>query len=145
LCLLRGCLKVGIGIIALACAFGVFCVALGADAGFSPGRCCAALVCCILCVYWDSTPRACYVLYCGSFFFSADQGRTRGWVCQWTQKMGFFGRVSGGNAVPGTGFPLLMLNTRCSPGLDRCATWLDFDACACPSRGAGLIFANSAD
>jgi len=59
LCWLRGCLKVGIGIIALVGAFGVFCVALGANAGFSLGPYCAALVCCILCVYWDSIPRAC--------------------------------------------------------------------------------------
>ena len=59
LCRLRGYLKVVIGIFSLVCAFGVFCVALGADAGFSPGHCCAALVCCILCVYWDSIPRAC--------------------------------------------------------------------------------------
>jgi len=58
LCWLCGCLKVEIGIIALACAFGVFCVALGANAGFLLGRCCAALVCRILCVYWDSIPRA---------------------------------------------------------------------------------------
>jgi len=59
LCQLRGCLKVWIGIIALDGAFGVFCVALGTNAGFSVGCCCAALVCCILCVYWDSIPRAC--------------------------------------------------------------------------------------
>jgi len=38
LCRLRGCLKVWIGINALAGSFGVFCVALGADAGFSLGR-----------------------------------------------------------------------------------------------------------
>ena len=37
LCRLRGCLKVRLGIIALVGAFGVFCVALGAEAGFSPG------------------------------------------------------------------------------------------------------------
>jgi len=50
LCRLRGCLKVWIGLIALAGAFGVFWVALCANAGFLLGRCCAALVCC---------PRAC--------------------------------------------------------------------------------------
>ena len=69
LCLLRGCWKVRIGIIALACAFGVFCVALGANAGSSQGRCCAELVCCILCVYWNNVPRACSAL---SDFLDAD-------------------------------------------------------------------------
>jgi len=52
LCRLCGCLNFGISIFILVCAFGMFCVALGADAGFSLGHCCAALVCCILCVDW---------------------------------------------------------------------------------------------
>jgi len=50
------CLCFGIGIIARLVV--VVCDALG-EAAFSPGRCCAAWFGCILCVYWDSIPRAC--------------------------------------------------------------------------------------
>jgi len=55
---LGGCLSFRIGIWSVS-AFGLFCVAPVVIAGFSPGRCCAALVCCILCVCWDRIPRAC--------------------------------------------------------------------------------------
>jgi len=61
-CQLR-CLRVEIGIYARPCARGIICNAFGAEAGFSPGRCCAALLCSILCWYWDSIPRACQALY----------------------------------------------------------------------------------
>jgi len=46
---LGGCLSFEIGFRSVG-TFGLFCVALTVDASFSPGRCCAALVCCILCV-----------------------------------------------------------------------------------------------
>ena len=58
-CRLRWCLRVGIRMFARPCVRGVICDAFGAEAGFSPGRCCAALLCGILCLYWDSIPRAC--------------------------------------------------------------------------------------
>ena len=51
---LCGRLKVGIGMFARPCARGVVCDTFGAK---------AALLCSILCLYWDSIPRACQALY----------------------------------------------------------------------------------
>jgi len=59
LCLLRVYLRVGIGILPGAFAKVVFSDAFDAEAGFSLGRFGAALFGCILCVCWDSIPRAC--------------------------------------------------------------------------------------
>jgi len=59
LCLLRVYLRVGIGILSRAFAKVVFSDAFDAEAGFSLRRFCAALFSCILCVCWDSIPRAC--------------------------------------------------------------------------------------
>jgi len=61
-CQLR-CLRVGIGMYAHPCARGIICDAFGAEASFSLCRCCAVLLCSILCLYWDSIPRACQALY----------------------------------------------------------------------------------
>jgi len=61
-CWLR-CLRVGIRKFAHPCARGMVCDACGAEAGFSLCHCCAALLCSILCLYWDSITRACQVLY----------------------------------------------------------------------------------
>jgi len=49
----RLCVRLRVGILRFArpCARGVICDASGAEAGFSPGRCCAALLCSILCWY----------------------------------------------------------------------------------------------
>jgi len=60
---LRGRLRVGLLMFARPCARGLICSAFGAEAGFSPGRCCAALLCSVLCWYWDGIPRACQALY----------------------------------------------------------------------------------
>ena len=59
LCQLRVCLRVGIGIFPRAFAINVFSDAFDAEAGFLLGRFSAALFGCILCVCWDSIPRAC--------------------------------------------------------------------------------------
>ena len=48
---LRVRLRVGILRFARPCASGVICYASCAEAGFSPGRCCASLLCSILCWY----------------------------------------------------------------------------------------------
>jgi len=53
------CLRVEIRMFARPCACGMVCDAFGAEAGFSPCRCCTVLLCSILCWYWDSIPRAC--------------------------------------------------------------------------------------
>jgi len=53
-------LRVGISKFACPCPCGMVCDAL---AGFSICRCCAVLLCSILCLYWDSIPRACQALY----------------------------------------------------------------------------------
>jgi len=60
---LRGRLRVRFLMFARPCACGLICDAFGAEAGFLPGRSCAALLCSILCWYWDSIPRACQALY----------------------------------------------------------------------------------
>ena len=57
-CWLR-CLRVEIRMFARPCARGMVCDAFGAEAGFSQCRCCAALLCSIVCWYWDSIRRAC--------------------------------------------------------------------------------------
>ena len=59
---LRVCLRVGIWIFSLACGIVVFSDAFDAEAGFSQGPFSTALFCCILCVYWDIIPRACWAL-----------------------------------------------------------------------------------
>ena len=51
-------LSFGISILSVS-VFGLFCDAPAVIATFLPGRCCAALVCCILCVCWDRISRAC--------------------------------------------------------------------------------------
>jgi len=61
-CQLR-CLRVGIGMSACPCARGIICDVFGAEASFSPCRCYTALLCSILCLYWDSIPTACQALY----------------------------------------------------------------------------------
>jgi len=77
-------------------AFGLFCVVLTVDACFSPGCCCAALVC----VCWDRIPRAVELIY-----LSPLRQRQNPWcVNQWTKKMGFPGRFSWINAVLGCPF-----------------------------------------
>jgi len=86
-CRLR-CLRVGIGMYARPCARGVICDAFGAKAGFSPVRCCAALLYCILCLYWDSIPRACQALYFRVICPTAVRGYAL-WGGRRTQKMGF--------------------------------------------------------
>ena len=53
------CLRVEIRMFAGPCARGMVCDAFGTEAGFSPFRCCAVLLCSILCWHWDSIPRAC--------------------------------------------------------------------------------------
>jgi len=50
-CWLPARLRVGILNFACACAGGDFCDVLGAEAGFSLGRCCATSLCSILCWY----------------------------------------------------------------------------------------------
>ena len=52
-------LRVEIRILSRPCARGMVCDAFCAKAGFSTCRSCAALLCSILCWYWDSIPRAC--------------------------------------------------------------------------------------
>jgi len=59
LCQLRVCLRVGIGIFPRAFAIVVFSDAFDAKAGFSLGCLSDVLFSCILCVCWDSIPRAC--------------------------------------------------------------------------------------
>jgi len=56
-CWLR-CLRVEIRMFARPCVRGMVCDAFSAEAGFSPCRFCAALLCSILCWYWNSIPRA---------------------------------------------------------------------------------------
>jgi len=51
-------LRVEIRMFVRPCARGMVCDAFGAEAGFSPCRCCAALLCSILCWYWNSISRA---------------------------------------------------------------------------------------
>jgi len=50
-CRLCACLRVGILNLACPCTRGEFCDVFGAEAGFSPGRCCATSLCSILCWY----------------------------------------------------------------------------------------------
>ena len=88
LCWLR-CLRVQ----ARPCARGMVCDAFGAEAGFSPCRCCAALLCRILCWYWDSIPRASQALYFRVICPTAVQGEPR-WGGRKMQKDGFPGRDS---------------------------------------------------
>ena len=104
LCRLRGCLKVGIGLIVLACAFCVFCVRLAL----------------MMASRWVVTAPLWYVASC-AFIGIVSQGPARPCisylsVSPWTKaepvvgfadgrkKMGVSGRVSGGNAVPGGPF-----------------------------------------
>ena len=75
------------------CARGMVCDAFGAEAGFSPCRCCAALLCSILCLYWDSIPRACQALYFQVICPTAVRGEPR-WAGRKMQKEGFPGRDS---------------------------------------------------
>jgi len=56
-CWLRS-LRVEIRMFARVCVSAMVCDAFSAEAGFSPCHCCAALLCSILCWYWDSIPRA---------------------------------------------------------------------------------------
>jgi len=87
------CLRVGIRKFACPCARGMVCDAFGAEAGFSPCRCCAALLCSILCLYWDSIPRACQALYFRVICPTAVRGEPR-WGGRKLQEDGFPGRES---------------------------------------------------
>jgi len=87
------CLRVGIRKFARPCARGMVCDAFGAEASFSPCRCCAALLLCsILCFYFDSIPRACQALYFRVICPTAVRGEP--WWGGKMQKDGFPGRDS---------------------------------------------------
>jgi len=91
-CRLRG-LRVGILQFACLCARGDCCDASGAEAGFSPGRCCAVLLCSIWCWYYDIIPRACQALYFRVICPTTVRGEPR-WGRPKMQKDGFPGRDS---------------------------------------------------
>jgi len=109
---LRVRLRVGILRFARPCARGVICDASGAEAGFSPGRCFAALLCSILCWYQDNIPRACRALCSQSSVLP--QSEARGSVekaedaKRWVFRLRFVRSRSAGS-------PFLVMHTWCPP------------------------------
>jgi len=105
------CWRVDIRMFARPCACGMVCDAFGAEAGFSLCRCCAALLCSILCWYWDSVPRACQV--CISELSVLPQSEvSHGGETERCKKMCFPGRFVRSR---GAGLPFLMMHTWCPP------------------------------